>query len=71
MSAETPKRECPCCQSTNLKDGKLSVNKHRFIPEGQWMWLGYTPKTFVCLECGFMGHYLTKADISDLLSGQS
>ena len=71
MSAETRKRECPCCHSTKVRDGKLNVFRHTFIPEGRWMWLGYTPRAFVCLECGFMGHYLTEADISDLRRRQS
>jgi len=66
MSAETGKRECPCCRGTNLVDGKVGVYKHTFIPAGRRMWIGYISQAFVCLDCGFMGHYLDKADIRDL-----
>jgi len=70
MSVETRERECPCCHGANLMDGKLGVHKHTFIPKGRLMWLGYTSKGFVCLDCGFVGHYLDKADIRDLRSSQ-
>ena len=71
MSAENRKRECPCCHGANLVDGKLGVRKHTLIPEGRWMWMGYSSRAFVCLDCGFMGHYLDKADILDLRGRQA
>ena len=57
---------CPCCGSKNLKLGKLGAYKHTFIPEGQFMWIGYDTKAFVCLDCGFVGHYLHEADIAEI-----
>jgi hypothetical protein len=30
------------------------------------MWMGYGPKCYVCLDCGFMGQYLSSADLDDL-----
>jgi hypothetical protein len=68
MSAETDKRECPSCHGTSLMEGRTGVYKHTFIPEGQWVWLGYTARAFVCLDCGFLGHFLTEEDVRDLRS---
>lgn len=30
------------------------------------MFMGYKAKAFVCLECGFLGHYVDKRDIAEL-----
>ena len=71
MSAETHKPECPCCTGTNLVNGKLGGIYHTFIPAGRWMLRGYISLAFVCLDCGFMGHFLDDADVQDLRRRQA
>ena len=66
MSTETPQRECPCCRSTNLADGLIGGHVFTFVPT-RWRWgLGYRPKAFVCLDCGFMGQRLDPIDLHNL-----
>ena len=58
---------CPCCRGKKLKLGRLGNHKHTFIPQGrQFMLVGYLPNAFVCLDCGFLGHYLDEADITEI-----
>lgn len=71
MAEESGKRECPCCHHTNLVEGVTGRRLLAFIPKGVWMWVGYRPKNFVCLDCGFMGYYLTTADLHDLQQKQA
>jgi hypothetical protein len=59
-------RQCPSCHGTKLIDGSLGVYKHTFIPADRAMFLGYVAKAFVCLNCGFLGHYLEPDDIHDI-----
>ena len=67
MAQSLLEHQCPCCGSKKLKPGKLGNHKHTFIPEErQFMWIGYHPKAFVCLDCGFLGHYLDEADITEI-----
>ena len=47
-------------------EGKLGVHNHTFIPEGRFMWMGYKVKASVCLDCGFVAHYLDQADLPEL-----
>jgi hypothetical protein len=59
-------QNCPCCGSKNLKLGKLGAYKRAFIPEGQFMWIGYGTRAFARLACGFVGHYLYEADLAGI-----
>jgi hypothetical protein len=59
-------RTCLCCHGSNLVDGSLSGFKFTFVPAGWGLWTGYTPNAFVCLDCGFLGHYLVSTDIQHL-----
>jgi len=70
MSTEPGSRECPCCRKTNLMYGR--ADKHvNFIPNGIWVWVGYPVKTFVCLDCGFLGRCLSMEDVLDLKERQA
>ncbi len=71
MSAEIRKRECPCCRSGDLVDGGFGLFGTHFAPEGPLMWMGYQPKGFACLECGFVGWYLVERDLLDLRDRQA
>lgn len=70
-----PKREaptsaaCPECGSTSLKYGQVA---QRFWPSGSGAWAkGHEVNAFVCLECGFVGHFLVSSDLEKLRDDQS
>lgn len=55
---------CPECGSASLRYGEVA---ERFVPSGCSMWVkGHEIHAFVCLECGFVGHYLTSIDLEKL-----
>lgn len=57
---------CPECGSTLLKYGEVD---QRFRPSGSSVWAkGHEINAFVCLDCGFVGHYLTSSDLDRLRS---
>lgn len=59
---------CPECGSHSLRYGEVA---QRFIPSGSSVWAkGHEINAFVCLECGFVGHYLASGDL-DLLRQSS
>jgi hypothetical protein len=60
------RRECPSCHSANLINGNFGGESDKFIPDDRFMWIGYTPRGFVCLDCGFLAHYLDSNDIQDI-----
>ena len=66
MSRGIQGASCPSCRSTNLVSGRLGVNRHTFVPTGRWMLLGYGIKAMVCLDCGFLGHFLEPEDLNDI-----
>ena len=56
--------KCPECGSTALKYGQVG---QRFWPAGSSMWAkGHEVNAFACLECGFVGHYLSSTDLDAL-----
>ena len=59
-------RKCPSCGSNNLADGKFGTHKHTFIPNGRVMMLGYVAKANVCLDCGFLAHYIEETDLEKI-----
>ena len=66
MSDQLNDRKCPACGGNNITDGKLGVYKHTFIPARRFMMLGYRAKGFVCLDCGFLGHYIAQNDLNEI-----
>lgn len=55
---------CPECGSSSLKYGEVA---QRFVPTGSSLWAkGHEVNAFVCLECGFVGHYLASSDLEKL-----
>lgn len=61
----TPTRAaCPECGSSSLSYGQVA---QRFWPSGSGLWAkGHEVNAFVCLDCGFVGHYLSGADLEQL-----
>lgn len=59
---------CPECGSGSLRYGEVA---QRFVPSGSSLWAkGHEVLAFVCLECGFVGHYLSSADLEKLRDSQ-
>ncbi len=55
---------CPECGSSSLQYGEVA---QRFYPVGKSLWSkGHELNAFVCLECGFVGHYLATNDLDRL-----
>ena len=56
--------KCPECGSNILNYGQVG---ERFWPGGGSVWAkGHEVNAFVCLECGFVGHYLSTSDLDAL-----
>ncbi len=56
--------KCPECGSSILNYGQVG---QRFWPSGGSVWAkGHEVNAFVCLECGFVGHYLSTSDLEKL-----
>ena len=61
---DRPGAKCPECGSTALKYGQVG---QRFWPAGGSVWAkGHEVNAFACLECGFVGHYLSSTDLDAL-----
>jgi hypothetical protein len=66
MSTETPDRKCPGCQSTSLRYGSITDNACFRPIDSRWLSVNYPIAAFVCLDCGFLGHYLDAAQVQRL-----
>lgn len=66
MNKDIPTRKCPSCGSVDLIYGTKGVYRETFIPRKRFMMMGYTVHAFVCLKCGYLGHYLDPKDMLDL-----
>lgn len=62
--ATTSSAACPECGSQSLRYGDVT---QRFVPSGSSVWAkGHEINAFVCLDCGFVGHYLASGDLDRL-----
>ena len=77
MNKKSGKPKCPCCGSYNLDFGKVSSTDTINLPfEGQKTLRYYPPpqpekhyflvKAFACIECGFVGMFLSTKDLENL-----
>lgn len=62
----TSTRKCPSCGESQFAEGKLGAHLQTFIPRGVWMFLGYTVRGAVCLECGYVHHFVEEPDLAEL-----
>lgn len=66
---------CPVCQSGELRPGKPPLGPTFYPEEGQGVFAaGFSVRSFVCLGCGFVGHYVPPDELGRLkqkLSGPS
>jgi len=60
--------KCPVCGGRDLHHGAFQEcnagDRCRFFPEGQWQTWSYGVRAFVCLDCGFLGHYLPLSEVA-------
>ena len=66
---------CPACQGSRLSYGKAGFHKYTLDsqPGLRWLWPYIVParRAFVCLDCGFMGHYLDATALAKLRNEDS
>jgi len=66
---EQPKKQCPICNHDMLCYGSAaSLGPHTFVPARKLMVTGYQTEAFVCLSCGYVGHFLSEQKLSRLKS---
>ena len=61
-------RAAPLLEAINLVDGKFGTTKHTFVPKGRFMMVGYVAKGNLCLDCGFLAHYIDESDLVKIRS---
>ena len=68
MATQT-RAACPECGSVSLRYGQVA---QRFWPSGSGLWAkGHEVNAFVCLDCGFVGHFLSGSDLEQLRESMS
>jgi hypothetical protein len=71
--SERPSR-CPACQGVRLSHGN-TTGRHAFVPDSQaHRWLPNVivfGRAFVCLDCGFIGHYLDENALAKLRTDEA
>jgi hypothetical protein len=67
MEALSPKLTCPSCKSSKLVAGRFWEKQFRnFAPAGTMMWVGYSPLSYVCRDCGYLGICLSEKERAEL-----
>lgn len=66
MDVQPNERSCPSCKGRNLAHGRTGVHRHTFLPGSGFFWMGFTTNAFACLDCGFVGHYLSGRELRKL-----
>ena len=63
MTTNESQQACPICGGTDLEYGQ---GASPFMPRGRLVLFGYRVRNFVCLDCGYVGHYLDKRSVQDI-----
>jgi hypothetical protein len=67
METLSPKLICPSCKGTRLVAGTFWEKQFRnFSPKGKLMWVGYSPLSFVCRDCGYLGICLSEQERAEM-----
>jgi hypothetical protein len=67
MEALSKNLACPSCKGTRLVAGTFWEKAFRnFAPKGKMMVVGYSPLSFVCRDCGYLGICLSEKERSEL-----
>jgi DNA-directed RNA polymerase subunit RPC12/RpoP len=62
----TEKYKCLACGSTDLCFGYQGTAANVFVPSGVFTFHGFKTRTYVCLRCGQMGHFMAKDKLEKL-----
>ena len=62
----TDKFKCLACGSTDLCFGYQGTATNVFVPSGVFTFHGYKTRSYVCLRCGQMGHFMAKDKLEKL-----
>jgi len=57
---------CLACGSTELCFGYLGTAANVFVPTGVFTIHGFRTRSYVCLSCGTMGHFIAKDKLEKL-----
>lgn len=57
---------CLACGSSRLVFGYLSGGASLFVPSGIFTMNGFKTRTYVCLDCGQLGHFLSQERLTKL-----
>jgi hypothetical protein len=62
----TDKFKCLACGSTDLCFGYQGTATNVFVPSGVFTFHGFKTRSYVCLRCGHMGHFMAKDKLEKL-----
>jgi len=62
----TEQYKCLACGSTDLCFGYQGTATNVFVPTGVFTFHGYKTRSYVCLRCGQMGHFMAKDKLEKL-----
>jgi hypothetical protein len=57
-------RKCASCGSTKMLDGNKDLLY--FVPKGRFKLFGNPVMRSLCLDCGFVGHYIKESDLAKI-----
>jgi hypothetical protein len=60
------KFSCTACGGESLCYGYLGISSNVFVPSGVYTVGGFRTRSFVCLNCGYVGQYIPKGKIVKL-----
>lgn len=60
------KFKCLACGSTDLCFGYQGTAANVFVPSGMFTFHGFKTRSYVCLRCGQMGHFMAKDKLEKL-----
>jgi hypothetical protein len=58
--------KCLACGSKELCFGYLGTAANVFVPTGVFTIHGYRTRSYVCLKCGNLGHFISKDKLEKL-----
>lgn len=64
--AEQVHFKCSACEGTELCFGYQGTAANVFVPTGTFTLHGYRSRSYVCLKCGHMSHYIPKDKLEKL-----
>lgn len=57
---------CVHCGSSDLCYGYQGTASNVFVPSGTFTFHGYKTRSYVCMKCGLIGHYIPKNSLEKL-----